>query len=271
MWKIAMKPGKLPVYGRVHGAAFIGLPGNRCQRDLPGSWCGFLLAAGRKRGRSGVPMQLRVELRLVTARRQREFLRAHERAGRWNSSSTVGSAALESTIEPTAGRNDILAGTVIACGETGALLPSATCRTRRERWGRADADNQRNETDMTNKVKILYLRAARRWELTTGELDSCTASVSTVGPCACQRTVVRLARAGGQRRAQRARGARQENGRRRCVALDGGDEGRLYPPVTEADDGGSERRTPPRSASSTRTSTSVARSRLGEDGATSAR
>lgn len=125
MWKIAMKPGKPLAYGRVHGAAFIGLPGNPVS-----SFVTFLLMVRpfllATQGASEVmpaSMQLRADFDWPRPDRRREFLRARMNAqGGVELFANQGSAALESTVWAN-GLVDIPAGSAIARGETVRFLP----------------------------------------------------------------------------------------------------------------------------------------------------
>lgn len=125
MWKIAMKPGKPLAYGRVHGAAFIGLPGNPVS-----SFVTFLLMVRpfilATQGVSEVSPQdvtLTAAFDWTRPDRRREFLRA-----RMTSEGTVelfanqGAAALNSTTWAN-GLVDIPADTKIARGEKVRFLP----------------------------------------------------------------------------------------------------------------------------------------------------
>ena len=125
MWKIAMKPGKPLAYGRVHGAAFIGLPGNPVS-----SFVTFLLMVRpfllATQGASEVmpaSMQLRADFDWPRPDRRREFLRARMNAqGGVELFANQGSAALESTVWAN-GLVDIPADTVITRGATVRFLP----------------------------------------------------------------------------------------------------------------------------------------------------
>ena len=125
MWKIAMKPGKPLAYGHVHGAAFIGLPGNPVS-----SFVTFLLMVRpfllATQGASEVmpaSMQLRADFDWPRPDRRREFLRARMNAqGGVELFANQGSAALESTVWAN-GLVDIPAGSAIARGETVRFLP----------------------------------------------------------------------------------------------------------------------------------------------------
>ncbi|MDA0235075.1 MAG: molybdopterin molybdotransferase MoeA [Proteobacteria bacterium] len=125
MWKIAMKPGKPLAYGRVHGAAFIGLPGNPVSSFVTFLLMvrPFLLATQGVSEVAPAAMQLRADFDWPRPDRRREFLRARMNAqGGVELFANQGSAALESTVWAN-GLVDIPAGTVIACGETVRFLP----------------------------------------------------------------------------------------------------------------------------------------------------
>lgn len=125
MWKIAMKPGKPLAYGRVHGAAFIGLPGNPVSSFVTFLLMvrPFLLATQGVSEVAPASMQLRADFNWPRPDRRREFLRARMNAqGGVELFANQGSAALESTVWAN-GLVDIPAGTVIACGETVRFLP----------------------------------------------------------------------------------------------------------------------------------------------------
>lgn len=124
-WKIAMKPGKPLAYGRVHGAAFIGLPGNPVSSFVTFLLMvrPFLLATQGVSEVAPASMQLRADFDWPRPDRRREFLRARMNAqGGVELFANQGSAALESTVWAN-GLVDIPAGTVIACGETVRFLP----------------------------------------------------------------------------------------------------------------------------------------------------
>jgi molybdopterin molybdotransferase len=127
LWKIAMKPGKPLAYGRVHGAAFIGLPGNPVS-----SFVTFLLMVRpfvlASQGATEVAPQslmLRADFDWPEPDRRREFLRA-----RMNSQGGVelfrnqGSSALNSTVWAN-GLVDIPAGIPVARGGQVRFLPYA--------------------------------------------------------------------------------------------------------------------------------------------------
>ncbi len=125
MWKIAMKPGKPLAYGRVHGAAFIGLPGNPVSSFVTFLLMvrPFLLATQGVSEVAPASMQLRADFDWPRPDRRREFMRSRMNAqGGVELFANQGSAALESTVWAN-GLVDIPAGTVIACGETVRFLP----------------------------------------------------------------------------------------------------------------------------------------------------
>jgi molybdopterin molybdotransferase len=125
LWKIAMKPGKPLAYGRVHGAAFIGLPGNPVS-----SFVTFLLMVRpfllTTQGVAEVApeaLPLRADFDWPKPDRRREFLRARMNGeGGVELFSNQGSAALNSTVWAN-GLVDIPAGTPVARGDTVRFLP----------------------------------------------------------------------------------------------------------------------------------------------------
>ncbi|MCK2089107.1 molybdopterin molybdotransferase MoeA [Thauera aromatica] len=125
MWKIAMKPGKPLAYGRVHGAAFIGLPGNPVSSFVTFVMLvrPFLLATQGVGETDPVALTLRADFDWPKPDRRREFLRARINArGEVEVFANQGSAALHSTVWAT-GLVDIPAGTVIERGEQVRFLP----------------------------------------------------------------------------------------------------------------------------------------------------
>ena len=125
MWKIAMKPGKPLAYGRVHGAAFIGLPGNPVSSFVTFLLMvrPFLLATQGASEVAPAAMLLRADFDWPRPDRRREFLRARMNAqGGVELFANQGSAALESTVWAN-GLVDIPADTVIARGATVRFLP----------------------------------------------------------------------------------------------------------------------------------------------------
>ena len=125
MWKIAMKPGKPLAYGHVHGAAFIGLPGNPVSSFVTFLLMvrPFLLATQGASAVAPAAMQLRADFDWPRPDRRREFLRARMNAqGGVELFANQGSAALESTVWAN-GLVDIPAGSAIARGETVRFLP----------------------------------------------------------------------------------------------------------------------------------------------------
>jgi molybdopterin molybdotransferase len=125
MWKIAMKPGKPLAYGRVHGAAFIGLPGNPVS-----SFVTFLLMVrpfllATQGVAEVVPqgVQLRAEFDWPRPDRRREFLRARMTPqGGVEIFTNQGAAALQSTVWAN-GLVDIPAGQTVQRGDTVRFLP----------------------------------------------------------------------------------------------------------------------------------------------------
>lgn len=125
LWKIAMKPGKPLAYGRVHAAAFIGLPGNPVSSFVTFLLMvrPFVLASQGCAEVGAQSMLLRAEFDWPRPDRRREFLRA-----RMNASGGVelfvnqGSAALNSTVWAN-GLVDIPAGTTVKRGEMLRFLP----------------------------------------------------------------------------------------------------------------------------------------------------
>ncbi|MCK2125462.1 molybdopterin molybdotransferase MoeA [Thauera aromatica] len=125
MWKIAMKPGKPLAYGRVHGAAFIGLPGNPVSSFVTFVMLvrPFLLATQGVGETDPVALTLRADFDWPKPDRRREFLRARINArGEVEVFANQGSAALHSTVWAT-GLVDIPAGSVIERGEQVRFLP----------------------------------------------------------------------------------------------------------------------------------------------------
>ncbi|APR05169.1 gephyrin-like molybdotransferase Glp [Thauera chlorobenzoica] len=125
MWKIAMKPGKPLAYGRVHGAAFIGLPGNPVSSFVTFVMLvrPFLLATQGVGETDLVALTLHADFDWPKPDRRREFLRARINArGAVEIFANQGSAALNSTVWAT-GLVDIPAGSVITRGEPVRFLP----------------------------------------------------------------------------------------------------------------------------------------------------
>lgn len=127
MWKIAMKPGKPLAYGSVHGAAFIGLPGNPVSSFVTFLMLvrPFVLAA---QGVIDVGVQslgLRADFDWPRPDKRREFLRARVTSdGGVELFSRQGSAALNSTVWAN-GLVDIPAGTQVVRGDMVRFLPYA--------------------------------------------------------------------------------------------------------------------------------------------------
>ncbi|MDI3489090.1 MAG: molybdopterin molybdotransferase [Thauera sp.] len=125
MWKIAMKPGKPLAYGRVHGAAFIGLPGNPVSSFVTFLLMvrPFLLATQGVSEVAPPSLMLRADFDWPRPDRRREFLRARMNAqGGVELFANQGSAALNSTVWAN-GLVDIPAGTPVARGELVRFLP----------------------------------------------------------------------------------------------------------------------------------------------------
>ena len=115
MWKIAMKPGKPLAYGRVHGAAFIGLPGNPVSSFVTFLLMvrPFLLASQGCADVAASSMLVRAEFDWPRPDRRREFLRARMNAdGGVELFANQGSAALISSVWGK-GLVDIQAGTTV--------------------------------------------------------------------------------------------------------------------------------------------------------------
>lgn len=125
MWKIAMKPGKPLAYGRVHAAAFIGLPGNPVSSFVTFLLLvrPFVLASQACTEVAAQSMMLRAEFDWPRPDRRREFLRARMNAsGGIELFANQGSAALNSTVWAN-GLVDIPAGTTVKRGEMLRFLP----------------------------------------------------------------------------------------------------------------------------------------------------
>ena len=125
MWKIAMKPGKPLAYGRVHAAAFIGLPGNPVSSFVTFLLMvrPFLLASQGCTEWAVQSLQLRAEFDWPKPDRRREFLRARMNArGGIELFANQGSAALNSTVWAN-GLVDIPAGTSVQRGDMLRFLP----------------------------------------------------------------------------------------------------------------------------------------------------
>jgi molybdopterin converting factor small subunit len=183
MWKIAMKPGKPLAYGRVHGAAFIGLPGNPVS-----SFVTFLLMVRpfllATQGVSEVaPARCSCAPTSTGPARPpaRVPARAHERAGRGGvlRQPGLGGARVDGVGERPGrhpGRNRDRArrdGALPALRRPAALSARGDERTR--------TGNQRNDADMTSKVKILYFASLREAVGCAGEELDLPAGVATVG------------------------------------------------------------------------------------------
>ena len=125
MWKIAMKPGKPLAYGRVHAAAFIGLPGNPVSSFVTFLLMvrPFVLASQGCAEVGAQSMLLRADFDWPRPDRRREFLRARMNAsGGVELFANQGSAALNSTVWAN-GLVDIPAGTTVKRGEMLRFLP----------------------------------------------------------------------------------------------------------------------------------------------------
>ncbi|THF63389.1 molybdopterin molybdotransferase MoeA [Pseudothauera rhizosphaerae] len=125
LWKVAMKPGKPLACGRVHGAAFIGLPGNPVSSFV----CFLLLVRPFILASQGVAdvapqsVRLRADFDWPRADRRREFLRARmTESGGVELFANQGAAALQSTAWAN-GLVDIPAGQVVAHGDAVRFLP----------------------------------------------------------------------------------------------------------------------------------------------------
>jgi molybdopterin molybdotransferase len=108
MWRVAVKPGKPLAYGRIHGADFIGLPGNPVSTLV--TFClfvrPFLL---RRQGVSQVlpkPLSVPAAFRWLRPGRRREYVRARLEEG---------AAGIRVEIYPKQG-SDVLTSTVWADG-----------------------------------------------------------------------------------------------------------------------------------------------------------
>ncbi|ANQ84729.1 molybdopterin cofactor biosynthesis protein [Azoarcus olearius] len=125
MWKIAMKPGKPLAYGRVRGAAFIGLPGNPVSSFVTFLLMvrPFLLATQGVAETAPLALSLRAAFDWPKPDRRREFLRARvNAAGEVELFSNQGAAALGSTVWAN-GLVDVPADTPIRQGDTVRFLP----------------------------------------------------------------------------------------------------------------------------------------------------
>ncbi|QDF96758.1 molybdopterin molybdenumtransferase MoeA [Azoarcus sp. DD4] len=125
MWRIAMKPGKPLAYGKVHGAAFIGLPGNPVSSFVTFLLMvrPFLLATQGVSETAPLALSLRADFDWPRPDRRREFLRARINAeGGVELFPNQGAAALGSTVWAS-GLVDVPADTPIARGQTVRFLP----------------------------------------------------------------------------------------------------------------------------------------------------
>jgi molybdopterin molybdotransferase len=127
MWKIAMKPGKPLAYGRVHGAAFVGLPGNPVSSFVTFLMLvrPFLLATQGAGEVAAQALALHADFDWPNPDKRREFLRARlDAQGRVELFANQGSAALNSTVWAN-GLVDVPAGMPIARGDVVRFLPYA--------------------------------------------------------------------------------------------------------------------------------------------------
>lgn len=125
LWKIAMKPGKPLAYGRVHGAAFIGLPGNPVSSFVTFLMIvrPFILATQGASATAAEGVSLRAEFDWPRPDRRREFLRARMTAdGGVELFSNQGAAALHSTVWAN-GLVDVPAGAAVVKGQPVRFLP----------------------------------------------------------------------------------------------------------------------------------------------------
>lgn len=124
MWKIAMKPGKPLAYGRVHAAAFIGLPGNPVSSFVTFLLMvrPFLLATQGAARREPRELTLPAAFDWPKPDRRREFLRARIGPDGVILHENQGSAALYSIVWAE-GLVDIPPNTAIARGEPVRFIP----------------------------------------------------------------------------------------------------------------------------------------------------
>ena len=125
MWKIAMKPGKPLAYGRVHGAAFIGLPGNPVSSFVTFLMMvrPFILASQGVTEVAPQSVSLRADFDWTRPDRRREFLRARmTEAGTVELFGNQGAAALQSTAWAN-GLVDIAPEQTVARGDLVRFLP----------------------------------------------------------------------------------------------------------------------------------------------------
>ena len=127
LWKIAMKPGKPLAFGRVHGAAFIGLPGNPVASLVTFLLMvrPFILATQGASERLPQALTLRADFDWTRPDRRREFLRARaNERGEVTLFANQGSAALNSTVWAN-GLVDMPVGATVARGDSVRFLPFA--------------------------------------------------------------------------------------------------------------------------------------------------
>jgi len=125
LWKIAMKPGKPLAYGRVGGAAFIGLPGNPVSSFVTFLMMvrPFILATQGVGAVKPRALVLRADFDWPQPDRRREFLRARlNDTGGVEIHAHQGAAALSSIVWAD-GLVDVAADTPVARGQTIRFLP----------------------------------------------------------------------------------------------------------------------------------------------------
>ncbi|HLW05520.1 MAG TPA: gephyrin-like molybdotransferase Glp, partial [Azoarcus sp.] len=124
MWKIAMKPGKPLAYGRVHAAAFIGLPGNPVSSFVTFLLMvrPFLLATQGAARREPRALTLPADFDWPKPDRRREFLRARIGEQGVILHAHQGSAALSSIVWAE-GLLDVPPETTIVRGEPVRFIP----------------------------------------------------------------------------------------------------------------------------------------------------
>lgn len=125
LWKLAMKPGKPLAFGQVHGAAFIGLPGNPVSSLVTFLMLvrPFILASQGVTEVQPQAFMLPAAFDWPRPDRRREFLRVRvNEAGMLELYPDQGSAALPATVWAS-GLADIPPATVIERGQPLAYLP----------------------------------------------------------------------------------------------------------------------------------------------------
>lgn len=125
LWKLAMKPGKPLAFGQVHGAAFIGLPGNPVSSLVTFLMLvrPFILASQGVTEVQPQAFMLPAAFDWPQPDRRREFLRVRvNEAGMLELYPDQGSAALPATVWAS-GLADIPPATVIERGQPLAYLP----------------------------------------------------------------------------------------------------------------------------------------------------